>query len=90
MQALSIVSTVSTACFALGSFCLGVAANILVGYGGAEKLTDMGAFMLHVCTPTTGIAALSFYSLGVYFHYQKGSLWKTIKSESRQITPHQQ
>jgi Na+-driven multidrug efflux pump len=85
MEGLSIASTVSTVAFAIGSFCLGVAANIIVSYGGVEKLTEMGGFMLHECTWIMSAAALVFYLVGGYFLYRKGSLWKRIKSESRQI-----
>ena|ERR1700722_4169738 len=85
MEALSIASTVSTVSFAIGSFCLGIAANIIVSYGGAEKLTAMGGFMLHECTWVMAGVAMFFYIVGSYMLHRKGSLWKRIKSES-QIT----
>ena len=85
MDGLSIASTVSTVAFAIGSFCFGVTVNIIVSYGGADKLTDMGAFMLHKCTWVIGAASLVFYLIGAYFLKRKGSLWSRIKSESRQV-----
>lgn len=87
MVALSIAAMVANVCFAIGSFCVGVATSIIVSYGGiaASAMTDIGGFMLHKCTIVLGLAALGFYGIGVYFHLKKGSLWKTIQSETRQL-----
>lgn len=85
LDALSIISVVSTAAFAIGSFFLGMAANILVAYGGTDKLTDIGHFMLHKATWVLGIAALIFYCFGLYFARRKGSLWEKIKKESGKV-----
>jgi hypothetical protein len=87
MVALSIASLVANVCFAIGSFCIGVCTSIVVTYGGvaAKSLTEIGGFMLYKCTTVLGIAALAFYGIGIYFHLKKGSLWNTIKSETRQL-----
>jgi hypothetical protein len=87
MDGLSIASTVSTVAFAIASFLLGVAANILVCYGGVDNLTEVAKFMLYKLTFISGFAALVFYGAGAYMLYRKGTLWAKIKSESRQITP---
>ena len=87
MDGLSIATAVSTVAFAIGSFCLGITANIIVSYGGVEKLTQMGDFMLHKCTYGFAVIALAFYVIGGYFIRRRGSLWAKIKSESRQIKP---
>jgi hypothetical protein len=87
LDGLGIVSVVSTVSFAVGSFCLGVAMNILVSYGGSDKLTDRQVFMLYDCTWMMGLGALLFFIFGGYLQYRKGSLWAKIKKESRQITP---
>jgi len=87
LEALSLASNISTAAFAIGSFCLGVAVNIIVSYGGADKLTDVGKFMLYKCTWMIGVAALIFFGVGLWLQIRKGSLWDKIKSESRQVTP---
>jgi hypothetical protein len=89
MEALSTASIVSTVAFAIGSFCLGVAANIIVDYGGASTLTEMGSFMLHKCTWISSIAGTAFFFIGGYFHHRKGSLWKRIKSETKIMLPPQ-
>jgi hypothetical protein len=87
MVALSIASMVANVCFAIGSFFLGVGTSIVVTYGGvaAKSLTEIGGFMLYYCAPVLGIGALAFYGIGIYFHLRKGSLWNTIKSETKQV-----
>lgn len=86
MDALSIASTVANFAFAIGSFSLGFAANILVSYAGQQSLTPVGDFLLHEVSWLTGGIALVFFLIGGFFIWRKGSLWSTIKSESRQIT----
>ena len=78
MDALSVTSTVVTVAIAIGSFCLGIVVNILVSYGGAEKLTPMGDFMIHRCTWFFSGTALVFFLIGYYFHHRKGSLWTKL------------
>jgi hypothetical protein len=87
MVALSIAAMVANVCFAIGSFCLGVTTSIIVSYAGVATaaMTEIGGFMLYKCTIVLGIAAVAFYGIGIYFHLKKGSLWKTIKSETRQL-----
>jgi len=87
MSALSIFGLVANCAYAIGSFCLGFAANILVSYAGAEKLTEVGSFLLHKGTVCMGIAGLVFFVVRGVVHYRKGSLWKQIKSETKQVTP---
>ena len=49
----------------------------------AGKVTD---FMFHKCTILAIGAAIAFYLVGLGFYLKKGSLWQTIKDESRQVT----
>ena len=86
MMGLSIAATVANVSFAIGSFCLGFAANILVSYGGADKLTEIGSFMLHKGTWAMAVSAVVFFAIGTFFQVRKGSLWNRIKSESVQVS----
>jgi hypothetical protein len=86
MEALTIAGFVTNAMIAMGSFCLGFAVNIWVSYGGSQTLTPMGDFMFHKCTILAIGAAIAFYLVGLGFYLKKGSLWQTIKDESRQVT----
>lgn len=86
MKALSLAGMTANVSFALGSFFVGLATNILVGYGGSEKLTDVGTFMLHGLTPILVILAIAFFGVGGLLNYKKNSLWNQIKSESKQIS----
>ena len=85
MIGLSIAVGVANVAFAIGSFCLGFAVNILVSYSGAETLTPVGEFLLNRGMWLLAFIALIFYGIGAAFLFVKGSLWKKIKSESRQI-----
>jgi hypothetical protein len=86
MIGLSIASGVANVSFAIGSFCLGLAVDILITYAGTDKLTEVGSFMLHTGT-WLGIGfAIVFYAIGGAFLARKGTLWKQIKSESRQVS----
>ncbi len=87
LEALTITGNVTNVAFGIGSFLLGFAVNIWIGYGGATSLTEIGSFLYYKCSFLALITAVAFYGIGVYFHYKKGSLWDKIKSESRQITP---
>jgi hypothetical protein len=87
LDALSLTTNITNASFAIGSFCLGFAVNIWITYGGAEKLTEVAAFMLYKCSWGAIIGSVFFYGAGVFLHMKKGSLWDKIKAESRQITP---
>ncbi len=87
LDALTMATNVTNAAFAIGSFCLGFAANILVSYGGAKQLTEMGSFMYYKCSVAAFAASLLFFLVGGFFQFKKGSLWEKIKAESRQVTP---
>ncbi len=87
LDALSLTTNITNACFAIGSFCLGFAVNVWITYGGAVKLTEVGEFMFYKCSWGAFIASLVFYSAGIALHVKKGSLWNKIKAESRQVMP---
>jgi len=86
LQALSLTGNIVSAAFAIGSFCLGIAANIWISYSGAEKLTEVGGFLLYKGTVFSLVVAVFFYGTGAWLQTKKTSLWNKIKSESRQIT----
>jgi|SRR5208337_1429975 len=87
LEALTLTTNIINGCFAIGSFCLGFAANILVSYLGVEKLTPAGEFMLHNGTTVAIIASVFFYVLGALLYWKRGSLWNKIKAESRIVKP---
>ena len=86
MTAISIAGTAANISYALGSFFLGFAVNIFVAYSGSEKLTEVGSFMLNKGTWLLIGLAVAFYIAGIVMTKKKGSLWNTIKSESKQIS----
>jgi hypothetical protein len=89
LEALTLTANITSATFAIGSFFLGCSVNIMVSYGGVDKLTENAAFMLHRGAPVTLLIAAVFYTAGVFLYVRKGFLWKKIKAESRLITPPQ-
>lgn len=85
IRAISDDSLVANFAFAFASFLLGFALNILVTYGGMEKLTETGALMLHKGTAVLIILAGFFYVVGIVMTYRKNAIWEQIKKESKQI-----
>ncbi len=76
---------VANVSFAIGSFCLGSAVNIFVDYGGAEKLTDLGSFMLHKGTVILLAFSAVFYLVGIAMNRRKNAIWDQIKRESKVV-----
>jgi hypothetical protein len=87
LDALSLTGNIVNASFAIGSFFLGFAANIWITYAGAEKLTEVGGFLLYRGTVCALIVSAFFFVAGYILNDKKKSLWNKIKSESRQISP---
>jgi hypothetical protein len=87
LDAIGLTSTMANVSFAIGSFCLGFALNIVISYEGSPNLTPVAEFLLHRCTEPIIGAALFFYVVGVGLLCKKSNLWKKIKSESKQVTP---
>jgi hypothetical protein len=83
IKAISTDGTVANVAFALGSFLLGVGADILISYGSIEKLTDLGTFMLHDATVILFGGWAFCYAFGGYMLYQKKTIWDQIKRESK-------
>ena len=86
LDALTVMTNVTTVAFAIGGFCLSSAVNIWVGYGGASSLTEVGSFLYYKCSFAAFAASIVFFAIGVYFHSKKGSLWEKIKAESKIVT----
>jgi hypothetical protein len=83
IKAISDDSLVANFAFAFASFLLGLAINILMTYGGMEKLSETGALMLHKGTLVLAILSAFFYVVGIVMTRRKNAIWDQIKKESK-------
>jgi len=83
IRAISDDSLVANFAFAFASFLLGFAINIMVTYGGMDKLTEIGSFMLHKLSVVLILLSGFFYVVGIVMTCRRNAIWNQIKRESK-------
>ncbi len=83
IRAISDDSLVANFAFAIASFFLGFAANIVINSMVADKLTDAAKLLLYEGAPALFLLSVVAYVLGGIMIWRRNGIWKQIKKESK-------
>jgi hypothetical protein len=82
VRTISMMNTLATIFFSIGTTCLGVAIGIWTNAMFYEKLTPEGTILSHVAAPGLCVFWLIFVVLGFWALRSRSATWEAIRRES--------